>query len=300
MVFATFRPLEVSHFRSRDAAAAVLLASSLNWTINQQHNGPVSLVAEDGKQIRVPDNTGIKMDIFRSWIHQIATHSSGSISRKLIDDIVKTTKLGREHARLMYDLAEDDIGPDDFGPVEKPEVPEEKPLLPQGSYSAEAFVVSREVIEPYHDNPEYAWKRTWSDGHVDYECMHCGRLFDSVKGVGAHQQFHIRRGQVEGKKIKGRPGAPETRRRFIPPDEPLHVTKRGQALPRTDEVKMIEVSEQVITDALSAMKQLEQIRALLGADEVSALKEELAAKEARIKQLEGNLQALRDLLSGDI
>ena len=131
---ASFRPYDVTQFKSRDAAAAVLLANSLGWRVLPRGNGPTALVAEDGKQIRVPDNTGIKMDVFRGWVHQIAVHSDGlSIDRKLIDEIVKATKVNRDHARLMYDLVEDDkptMVPAGYVPTEEERLLPDEPLLP--------------------------------------------------------------------------------------------------------------------------------------------------------------------------
>lgn len=298
---AKFRPMDVTYFRSRDAAAAVLLANSMGWRIQQRENGPVALVAEDGKQIRVPDNTSIKSDVFRSWVHQIAVHSPGqSIDRKLIDEIVKTTKLERSHARLMYDLVEDFL-PDDFGPVIEPITADEP--LPKGG----AYIVSEEPYATVKGKvSDSIIERTWSDGTKDYACAHCPQddplVAKHPKGVTAHQQFHIRRGEIPGKTIKAKPGS--TRRTFISADEPRNAS--GKLVSRQSTI--IQVEREAAEAGLEAMRVLEKVRELLGPSEnVSALKrsiEELEhkvyIKEERIAHLEGSLHALRELLAGDL
>jgi hypothetical protein len=259
----------------------------MGWRIIPRENGPVALVADDGKQIRVPDNSGIKMDVFRGWVHQIAVHSPGSINRKLIDDIVKTTKLNRDHAHIMYDLVEDAM-PDDYGPVDEPE-PVQGPQLPRGQ---EPYILTREPYRNRHGlDTGIAYVRTWSDDSVDYECPRCERVFTTLKGAGAHKQWHIGRGEVPGQQIKHIAG--KKARSY---DSGFR-SKAREPEPVTE--KMIEVSEAVMTDAISALKILNQIRNLLGADQVDALTASLDVANARIAQLEGNLKALKDLL-GDV
>ena len=288
---ASYRPYDVTSFRSRDAAAAVLLANSLGWRVIPRGNGPVALVAEDGKQIRVPDNTGIKMDVFRGWVHQIAVHTNGvSITRGLIDQIVHQTKLNREHARLMYELAED--MPDDLGPVLEPEPPEIT-----GMGEGEPFILTR---EPYKnakgDETGIAYTRTWSNDHVDYECVLCGVAFDSAKGVASHRQWHIGRGDIPGKQIKRTPG--KKVKKYGAAAKGKTKSKAVDVVPPPPDETMVTMSKDTATAAIEGLRVLEQIRSLLGSSaEIEQLTADLNHAHERIARLESDRKALREMLS---
>ena len=95
-------PMDVAAIRDPGMKALVLLAASLGWNIIHKPNNPILLKARDGRERRIPTNTSIRMSVFQANLSTILTHSPGfEPSAGLIDDIVRKTKIDRDHERRL-------------------------------------------------------------------------------------------------------------------------------------------------------------------------------------------------------
>jgi len=101
MTINNLTPVDVSDVRDSGMRALILLAASLGWNVVQKLNNPVLLIARDGTQRRVPTNTSIRMSVFQSVLSGIITHSEVQPSADLVEQIIDSAKLDRDHARRL-------------------------------------------------------------------------------------------------------------------------------------------------------------------------------------------------------
>lgn len=191
-IVARFVPRSISRY-SNAAAGIVLFAAALDWDVLEKPNRATLIRSHVDRSvvIEVPDNTSLKFSVFRTWIHKIATHAADYVlPLDVVNRICDTAKLSPDHRRVLVELAEESVIKDDEVPDQLPAPAEEPYILTREPYMAHlAHSTTYESAASY--------KRTWSDGHVDWECVVCGKAFASSKALGGHRQWHIRRGEAE-------------------------------------------------------------------------------------------------------
>jgi hypothetical protein len=95
-------PYDLTGIRDSGMRALVLLAASLGWNVLQRSGNPIVISARDGTQKRLPTNTSIRMSVYQTALSTIITHSQDVVPTvELIDRIVETVKLDRDHERRM-------------------------------------------------------------------------------------------------------------------------------------------------------------------------------------------------------
>jgi len=229
-------PIDVSAVRDKGMASLVVLAASLGWNVMHKNNQPVVITARDGIQDRIPTNTSIRASVFQTTLSKIIAHAGKDHKPTidLIDDIIKRHKPSVDQARLLR-LAvgetpqqhRDRVAAHESPAVEKRE-PEphltQKPslasLLPElgDPPMRPATVVTTNDLAPPEKEPLVSIvsekpyqahgkegatytsgatiEKLWSDGSRSYACNVCGAAFSTPKGVGAHRQVHIRKGEA--------------------------------------------------------------------------------------------------------
>lgn len=314
-------PVDLAGVRDTGMQAIIMLAVSLGWNVNLRINQPAMITSRTGHQRRIPTNTSIKMSVFQQHLTAILVYTDDDHEPTidLIDAIIKRVKPSQEHARRLRlavgetpqmhrerladaGPAHDKREPDEHltQQIEVPEGPTGPPVISETPEPVESQVEVRHIVsrEPYYAHyssmkggktsktyvSDSSFRRVWSDGVIDFECMVCGKAFTTPRGVGGHKQVHIRAGEAT-------PTPASITKRPPGPDDPNHVMKPYG--PR--EIDRAEYR--------TMKRQLAAIREALGivdedmAAERDRLVAELAEANARIQVLEGNLLALREILS---
>lgn len=219
--------IEVTEIRDAGMQALTLLAVSLGWNAMKKHNQPVVLTARGGHQVRLPTNTSIRMSVYQSRLATILLYSHPNrATPELAEAIIKTTKLGIEHARrLRNSVAESDVQLADRvinttqAEEEEVETDLEFGPLPEDT-SRPAFEIDKleppDVLDHRPETADYdAWEAqveslhhvavaerngvvltlTLSDGSTHYWCSFPGCRFhdESHWSVRGHNRVHSHR-----------------------------------------------------------------------------------------------------------
>lgn len=136
-----------------------------------------------------------------------------------------------------------------------------------------------------------SYKRTWSDGHVDYECVVCGEGFASPRSLGGHRQIHIRAGEVE-------PNWKDQVRETVRGHDPDHVIT-PQEHPAEPDVSAPDTAEPEV-DHEDVQRLLQESFDLLGSYVQAVLAEnaQLKAENTKLRSDWNGLQALITSIAG--
>jgi hypothetical protein len=97
-----------TEIRHHDARAVVVTALYCDgWSWSQQGNGSIVLHADDGVNLLVPNNTGLKENVWKSWINKILRHATRIPAIHQASEIAQASGLDPHHARLLEKLITD-------------------------------------------------------------------------------------------------------------------------------------------------------------------------------------------------
>jgi hypothetical protein len=148
-----------------------------------------------------------------------------------------------------------------------------------------------------------SFERVWEDGFKDYECMICGQVYAAPRGVGSHRQIHTKRGEIPP------PTEPAWKRSPIHMIDPDYVAKtRGRPKKEKEEPKEVTLAVEVTgfipfegTDAETLLEQVIELVAPMMVtrhqQQMEELEARLQAADARVREVEGEFDALVDLLN---
>ena len=219
-------PFDVGGIKDDGIKALVLLAVSLGWNALRKPHNPITLIAHDGTKKRLPTDTSINISVFQTALLTILLHTEEMFpTLSLVDEIVKMTKITRDHERRMRlalgetpkqhreRLANAETPVPDIPKGEhltqRIEIPEPEPLpepervpAPAADKGHHGELLSRQPYMAHHNKfkgrvrtyqSDTSYERVWADGYKDYECMICGKAVPTPRGAGGHIQIHGRK-----------------------------------------------------------------------------------------------------------
>lgn len=99
----TITPADVRGWRHGDAQFLMLLSGVCGWSARLGTGKGAQLVSKSGETMLVPDNTGLKIGVFRSWASKIMTHAERKPTAKAVFELMEEAKLDPSHRRVAWE-----------------------------------------------------------------------------------------------------------------------------------------------------------------------------------------------------
>jgi hypothetical protein len=99
----TITPADVRGWRHGDAQFLMMLSGACGWTARLGTNKGAQLHSKSGESMLIPDNTGLKMGVFRSWASKIVTHAERKPTAKAVFELMEEAKLDPSHRRVAWE-----------------------------------------------------------------------------------------------------------------------------------------------------------------------------------------------------
>ena len=108
----TITPADVRGWRHGDAQFLMMLSGACGWTARLGTNKGAQLHSKSGESMLIPDNTGLKMGVFRSWASKIVTHAERTPTAKAVFELMEEARLDPSHRRAAWEA----IGMEAYAP----------------------------------------------------------------------------------------------------------------------------------------------------------------------------------------
>jgi len=318
------KPVDLSNISDKGMQGVVLLAVALGWNLVQRRGAPAQLRSRNGITRNIPTDTGVRQSVFWSMLANILGHSEGRLpTPELLELIVKSTGMSKAHAQVLISkvgiLASANPKTLEIEePEEEPEVEWKTAPEPIISIIEEARAsvaldgetqsvgfVPTERVEPTlnqaGEGEQYISeimdtiiRQLVADGddQITYRCKVCALEFETKRGVGAHWQVHVKKGEAE---------ATAGNKRTIVNKIEDYVPTEVHA-PRKDMAQELRRLRRVVQDVQravgqEAIKDAER-RVMVAERKAEAMQKERDDAIARAERLASDLRSLRDLIGG--
>ena len=98
----TITPSDVRTWRHSDAQFLMMLSGACGWTARLEANKGGKLHSKSGQSMLIPDNTGLKMGVFKSWASKIVTHADRKPTAKAVFELMEECHLDPSHRSAVW------------------------------------------------------------------------------------------------------------------------------------------------------------------------------------------------------